>query len=375
MKELLFIIASQDYEHANHRGLWEELSKYTDVLVANIPADYITSTLTKKTYRIRDAKSGIKTISDKLKVFRPMLPLRLEIAPDNLYPWITRSFWKQVESFYPDLSSRKINILVYDGRWIKALNGTKDDLRFGYYLFDEVRKNGKDGSPDAIRTKYDDYACTHADFILTMTKLLAQSRSNYKPPKVVIGNGATISQINNKCFHIARSVAFIGNFRDWIDTELLAQLIEDKPDCLFAFVGPIEENMKGYFEELSNKYLNVAYFGKVPKERMTEIYRMFDAVIIPYKDNPFIKATRPIKIVESVLAGTPVVTVPVDGYDENEFIRFAKDVHSFSDQIEYIMKHRVIEENLKTYRAFVEENTWYKKAKIIISLFNESRER
>lgn len=373
MKDLLIVIASQDYDYANHRGLWEELSKHTDVLVANIPADYITSTLTRKTYRIREARSGIKTISDNLQVFRPILPLRLEIAPDNIYSWIIRSFWKQVESFYSDLSSRKINILVYDGRWIKALKGTKEDLKFGYYLFDEVRENGKDGSQDAIRTKYDDYACTHANFILTMTELLAQSRSNYQTPKIVIGNGATIPKDINSYLHIPRSVAFIGNIRDWIDTDLLSHLIQLKQDCFFAFVGPIEQNMEAYIEELLCTFMNVAYFGKAQKERMSEIYRMFDAVIIPYKKNSFIKATRPIKIVESVLAGTPVVTVPVDGYEENAFIRFAKDANSFSTQLDYVMKHKVIEENLDIYRAFVEENTWCRKAEIIISLFHESR--
>lgn len=375
MKELLIVFASQDFEQANHKGLWLELSRQTDVLVVNIPADYFTSTLTRKTYRIREAKQGIQKVTDHLSVYRPLLPIRLEVAPDKLFPWIAKVFWKQIASFYNDLESRRIDILAYDGRWIQAMNGTREDLKFAYYLFDEVRNNGRDGSQDAVRTKFDDYACSHADFILTMTKLLADSRSGYPAPKIVIGNGAAAPDpADGKGIHIQRSAAFIGNVRDWIDQELLTTLIRNKPDCLFAFVGSIEDNMRPFVDGLLNRFTNVAYFGRASKEQMTEIYRMFDAVIIPYKDNEFIKATRPIKIVESVLAGTPVVTVPVNGYSENAFIRFASNAESFGQQLDYIMGHPVIEENKEEYDLFVEENTWQKKAEIILNAFKESRE-
>lgn len=376
MKDLLVVIASQDYNQANHKGLWEELAKHTEVLVINIPADYLCTILTKKTYRISDARSGIKKISDNLSVLRPLLPLRLEVTPDVFFPWMIKRFWKQIEKHYNDLSSRSIKLLVYDGRWVKALHNSKDNIKIGYYLFDEVRQNGFDGSQDAIRTKYDDYACTYSDFILTMTEKLALNRDKYDTPKIVIGNGAKQpAKKEEKGIHIHRSVAFIGNIRDWIDKDMLTELIQIKPDCLFAFVGPVEENMKAYVENLTNQHLNVAYFGIVNKEWITDVYKMFDAVIIPYKNNDFVKSTRPIKIVESVLAGTPVVTVPIDGYDEKPFIRFADNAEAFSQQLDIIFNNQVIQENCEEYSIFVSENTWEKKALKILNLFDEDRRK
>lgn len=373
-KQLLIILATQDFQYANHRGLWIELSKKVDVLVANIPADYLTSTITKKAYRIRDARSGGIDVSGHLKVFRPLLMLRPEVAPDMMYPRLAKEFWKQVEEMYFDLTSYEIDIIAYDGRWIKILKNTRDNLRFAYYLFDEVRNNGRDGSSDRTRTKYDDYACRNADFMLAMTEVLANHRSEYNIKKIVIGNGAELPQkAKDSDLKVSNSVAFIGNFRDWIDQDLLLELIQMNRNLLFCFVGPIEKNMKNFMDNLLNTHMNTAYFGQVAKDKIACIYRMFDVVIIPYRQNDFIRATRPIKIVESVLAGTPVVTIPVNGYTETAFIRFAEDAITFSREIEYVLQHNTIRENYSEYQRFVEENMWTKKADIILREFKESR--
>lgn len=374
MKRLLIIIASQDYENANHKRLWEELATYTDVLVVNIPADYITSVITRKAYRITDAKRGIVKADNQLSLYRPLLFLRPEVIPDSLYPIIAKQFWGPIDAYYSDISSREINILVYDGRWIKILKNTKPNLLFAYYLFDEVRKNGHDGSIDKSRTIIDDYACKNASLILTMTTLLSNSRSEYTTKKIVIGNGADIVQSKKSDrIYIKNSVAFIGNIRDWIDQDLVRELIESNPKVYFCFVGPVERNMQNFLADILDNYTNTAYLGKSSKDRMPGIYQMFDVVIIPYKQNDFIKATRPIKIVESVLAGTPVVTVPINGYKENVFIRFATDKESFESQINYLLSHRVIEENEELFQSFVRNNTWRKKAELITRELEECR--
>ena len=53
MKNLLIVLASQDYFEANHKGLWEEYSKNEGeyVIVVNLPADYLVSRLKHKQYR------------------------------------------------------------------------------------------------------------------------------------------------------------------------------------------------------------------------------------------------------------------------------------------------------------------------------------
>ena len=79
--------------------------------------------------------------------------------------------------------------------------------------------------------------------------------------------------------------------------------------------------------------------------------------MIPYRHNDFIQATRPIKIVESIMAGVPVVTVPVNGYEKCSFIRFADTIDDFSEEIDYLLEHPINKDSIE-YKNFVASNTW-----------------
>lgn len=370
-EQVYIIIASQDFQSANHRNLWIDLAEQSGchVYVANIVADYVTSTLRHKQYRIKEAKSGPVNINEHLTVFRPLVVARPEVLPDGWFPMVRSGFWKSMKQIDPKIFDKQVNLIVYNAYWVQILEGSHPDMKIAYYLFDEVRYNAKDNSLNKIRFRYDEYACRHADVVYTMTKVLAKSRAEYNNNVHVMGNGSILPAVNDiPLFRFPRSVAFIGNFRDWIDEALLESIIESKPDVLFVFAGPVEANMKVYFNYLLDNYDNTIYFGQVSKDRMTVLYRMFNMVIIPYHLNPFIQATRPIKIVESVLAGTPVVTIPMDGYDECEFIRFASDRKTFCNQIDFLLEHP-IDQTSDSYVSFCNDNIWSSISKRIINTF------
>lgn len=372
MGKAYIIVASQDYERANHRGLWERLAKVSKepVIVVNIPADRVISVLRGKKDRIADAKKGPKQIVENLIVVRPLFFLRPEIAPKCFYKKLAKKFWNCIKKACPDLDDREVRVLIYNAQWAQILTNTCKNMKLGYYLFDEVRYNGNDNSIDKKRYAFDEYACKNSDVIFTMTQKLTNSRKEYQDNIITIGNGAEIPALAGKPPEkIQNSVAFIGNFRDWIDEELLEGLIKKRKDKWFVFVGPVEENMRKFFVRLLNENTNTFYYGLAQKADMGTIYKMFDCVLIPYKNNEFIAATRPIKIVESVLAGTPVVTIPMDGYKETSFIRFATDIESFSTQIDAVSKEAICSDDMD-YKQFLLENTWEAKAKIILERFN-----
>ena len=372
-EQVYVILASQDFQTANHRNLWLEIAAQTEcqVYVANIMADYITSIIKKKYNRLKEAKMSPIRFNEFLTIFRPLVLARPEILTDSMFHIVRNGFWKSLKRVDPDIMNKHVNLIVYNAYWVKILKGSHPDMKIAYYLFDEVRYNGKDNSIDKLRYRQDEYACKYSDIIYTMTKVLADSRAEYNKNIHVMGNGAILPSDNDIPPYIfSRSVAFIGNFRDWIDEDLLECIIKSMPDVLFVFAGPVEANMRRYFNQLLNQYNNTIYFGKVTKERMTQLYRMFGVVIIPYKKNPFVQATRPIKIVESVLAGTPVVTIPMDGYEECEFIRFASNESDFIRQIVYLLDHN-IDKTSYSYQQFCINNTWKEIAKRIIKSFSD----
>lgn len=367
---LYVIAASQDFSRANHRGLWESLSrmKDTDVVVANIPADNVVSRIKGHYERIQDAKMGAQQIQQHLYVFRPFLTIRPEVAPRGMYKKLAVQFWQGVERACGDLNRyAEIRVVFYNAVWAGILAGSRPHMKLGYYLFDEVRQNGSDNSINQKRYKEDVQACQIADCIFAMSQRLVDVRQEYAGKTIVLGNGAdpyTGLQMKRK----DKSVAFVGNFRDWIDMELFTGLVEKRKDIDFHIVGPVEDNMKAAFNQLLNRHTNVFYDGQVEKNIVATMYTMFSMIIIPYKQNDFIRATRPIKIVESVLAGTPVITIPVDGYQERSFIRFASSMETFSQQIDYLLAHPIDPQSAE-YIDFVQHNTWAQKAHLINSVF------
>ena len=372
MRDAYIIIASQEYETANHKDLWAELANVLtgQVIIVNIAADQVVSRLKGKKNRVLEAKQGKRIITNNLMVVRPMFFVRPEILPNFLQRTCAKSFWRCIKKAYPEINESNIKIIVYDPCWVRILYGSQDNMRIAYYLYDELRYRSDNGVIDKKSYRRDEYACQHCDLLLTMSGKLAESRIEYGKKTVVVGNGASVKPSSKFLKKIENSVAFVGNFRDWIDLDLLEDLIKKRHDKKFIFIGPIQPNMEEAMRSLLNKNLNTFYYGVATKEDIWEIYRMIECVIVPYKTNKFMSATRPIKIVEAILAGTPVVTIPMNGYEQTRFIRYATDVESFSQQIDFVCKNGIVE-NDDAYQAFVKENTWKNKALLIVEAMTD----
>lgn len=359
MKKTIIIFASQDYESANHKNLWKKLAdKNTDVIVVDVPCDIPTNIFRKKAYRKSESRQGLRKIEEGLYVVRPFLIIRPDYAPHFLFRSIAKQIEKLLVGTYPQFSQNEKLFIAYNAYWVRIIRKLNPDYKVAYYLFDEVRADGRDNAINKKRYLDDEYACRNSNVIYTMTDKLRKSRLIYNKNIITLGNGATIPPKYDG-EKIKDSVAFIGNFRDWIDKDILEGIISGMPDKRFIFAGNIEENMRSFFNHIMNDYSNTFYAGRIKKSKISELYQMSDCVIVPYLQNEFIKATRPIKIIESILAGTPVVTVPVNGYRENKFIRFAESVEEFKNQINLLSNNPINDvSNKEEYEAYVNQNTW-----------------
>lgn len=69
------------------------------------------------------------------------------------------------------------------------------------------------------------------------------------------------------------------------------------------------------------------------------------------------------------MCGTPAVTVPVSGYKECDFIRFAQDVEEFSSAFDELMKSGINTESVE-YKEFCNQYSWQNIGRIIIESLN-----
>ncbi len=373
MEKVFLIIVSQEFEKANHRDLWIELGRYGKTIIVDIPADAFVSIFKGKIYRIRQSHNPMLNVAENVFVIRPFFLIRPELLNNLFDPLLAKLVYRKLNKELPMLKDNKINVIIYNPRWFRIMEALKKiyNMKFAYYVFDEFRFDAHNSAINKKREVVDEYNCKKSDIIFAMSDMIAYARKNLNENIYVIGNGANYNFANARSdAHIKNSVAFIGNFRNWIDNDLLEELIAKRKDLIFCFVGNVEKNMEPFFRRILNQYPNVIYGGVSDKDNIANIYKMVDCVIVPYKKNAFISATRPIKIVESVISGTAVVTVPIAGYEENGFIKFASSVEQFSEKIDECIA-KPIDKNDEDYIAFIKQNTWSMKAEVINGIFEE----
>lgn len=371
MKNVFIIFSAQDCSIDNHQGLWSALADQYDgdVVVINTPADQFATRLLHKTYKIREAKQPCRKLKENLYVVRPLYTLRPEFLPIWALRSLGKHFWESVKKAIPDVFLRHVDLLAYGGTWVKALTGSHPDMTIGYFIIDETRLDADTDKINKRKYLLDEFACNHAKVIFTMTSNLAESRKNLNNNIQVLGNGADVPKSSSiPVKKIEKSVAFIGNFRDWIDEELLEELIKKESGVTFVFAGRIDPNMHSFFDHLLNSYVNTVFMGFLSKNNVHALYEMVDGVIVPYKQNKFMLNTRPIKIVESVMSGTPVITIPMGGFTNSEYVRYATNVDEFRREIQYVINHQ-IDKNSQEFKDFVSENSWSNKANEVIKQY------
>ena len=371
-KDVFIILIRQEYENANHKYLWDSLIDSFDgeIVLIGIPADYIVSIIRNKRFRIDDHKKGIQKIKEHLYYYRPLSFIRPELMTNVGVRLYTN---RMLNYICRQLSiDGEIYCISYEPYWIIGLAGRKK-VTTAYYLTDEYRLN-TDGTEISKRfTRKDRLATKTANAIFAASSEILNNRKSEYKNGIIMGNGNRTEYVQADQEGM-QDVGLIGNIRDWIDKDLLENLIRSNTDLTFGLVGNIEKNMESYIDHILETYGNVTYYGKVKKELVDKCYGRFRVIIVPYLiNNKFIYATRPLKIAESICAGTRVVSVPVSGYCENEFLIFATSIKDFSEAIRLSISRGRIDITSSAYKEFKQQNNWETISKKIVKELKDSR--
>lgn len=163
-------------------------------------------------------------------------------------------------------------------------------------------------------------------------------------------------------------IGYIGAIREWLDWNLIKDLVETKTGWNFLFVGPVQYNV----EEIK-KNKNVHFAGQVNYKNLLPYLKAMDVTMVPFAINRLIDNTNPIKIYEYLAAGKPVVTTPFnESFRFGKHVKPAKDVNGFVDIIRYELTHKsqnVIDERV----AFAALNSWEVRIDEIIKNIESAR--
>ncbi len=98
-------------------------------------------------------------------------------------------------------------------------------------------------------------------------------------------------------------LGFFGLIHHWIDVTLIADVARLRPHYHFVLIGDCKSDV-GVLNCCDNVYL----LGRKPYSLLPAYCRAFDVALLPFVRSPMTRAVNPIKLLEYLAAGLPVVS-------------------------------------------------------------------
>lgn len=151
-------------------------------------------------------------------------------------------------------------------------------------------------------------------------------------------------------------ISYVGVMQERVDKELLINLINEKKEFNFVFIGPVLTPK--YFKEFE-RYPNVYFLGAKKHNLIPSYLYWSDVCIIPHKINKFTKSMNPLKIYEYLAAGKEVVTTSVPPADVfSHIVHIANNSIEFGEMIEKALSKKYVAGRKEFLSSSMKEHTW-----------------
>jgi glycosyltransferase involved in cell wall biosynthesis len=246
----------------------------------------------------------------------------------------------------------------------ESLIGSFDHGPVVYYCGDDFSAlAGVDHGPVAAQERA---LAERADLILVASETLAQKFPASRT--VVVPHGVDFDQFSTpapRADDLPSSgpvAGFYGSLADWIDVDLIARCARAMPDWTFVLIGKVETDISAL-----SGLRNVQLLGPRSHKELPSYVQHWDVSLLPFRDNPQIRACNPLKLREYFAAGTPVaasVDFPALA-PYRDLLRLAEGQHDFAACIRFATSDG---ETSPARRARVAAESWDVRAQTVASL-------
>jgi glycosyltransferase involved in cell wall biosynthesis len=130
-------------------------------------------------------------------------------------------------------------------------------------------------------------------------------------------------------------IGYVGILKDQLDLPLLADVVRQRPEWSFVFVGP-RRNVAAsapVLAELETRR-NVFFLGEKRVQELPAYTQHLDVGTLCYHVDGYTKYINPLKLNEYLAAGRPVVGVPLPSIEPfGDVVRIARTVPEWCDAI------------------------------------------
>lgn len=156
----------------------------------------------------------------------------------------------------------------------------------------------------------------------------------------------------------APKLGFCGVIDERMDTVLLAEMADLRPDWQFVMIGPV---VKIAPEDLPRRS-NIHYLGGKTYDELPAYISGWDIALMPFAMNESTKFISPTKTPEYLAAGKCVVSAPIRDvvrpYGEKKFVAIARTAEEFVGEAEKIFARGNFAEWQKEVDEFLAQNSW-----------------
>ena len=152
-------------------------------------------------------------------------------------------------------------------------------------------------------------------------------------------------------------IGYYATINTWADLPAIAYLAKRFPQCSFVVIGrpmiPLTP-----LEGLEN----VLIFGQTSYAELPQYARYFDVGLIPYVQNIYIQAVRPLKLMEYYAAGLPVIATRLANIEDIPGPLYLADTHEeFGNHLDEILRSD-LPELRRQAQEVARQNSWSARA-------------
>lgn len=161
-------------------------------------------------------------------------------------------------------------------------------------------------------------------------------------------------------------IGYYGLIRDWFDFPMLREIFRRHPEWSLVLVGPCDTDTSG-ISDLPNVHL----LGPKPYADLRKYLRGFDVGIIPYRDAEITRNANPLKLLEYLSSGIPVVTTDLPAvHAYSDGLRIAKDIAGFEQGIVNALGETGIDQ-AEARQKIGRENSWKSRVEMVETIFDK----
>ena len=169
--------------------------------------------------------------------------------------------------------------------------------------------------------------------------------------------------------HLVRPIAgLIGQLNDRVDVNLLEAVADRGRSVLL--VGPWKGGDMPIQWVALLRRSNVQWVGPKASTELPQYLRAMSVGLVPYTLSAFNLGCFPLKTLEYLAAGLPVVStgLPASRWLNTEHIQVADGTRAFADAVDFCLNQEVTTDAVAARREFAELHSWGTRAKSLVDL-------